>query len=55
MVAMMLWGPFRERIQPVWQQRLRGFGVNEREKGDIIEFFGQRTEAGHNQVVETFY
>ncbi|KAB8226789.1 uncharacterized protein BDW43DRAFT_317551 [Aspergillus alliaceus] len=53
MVAMMLYGPWAERVQPLWQQRLASHGAD----SQVIRFFGQATEGvqgQHNQLFTSF-
>ena len=50
MVAMMLFGPWRGQIEPVWQRRLQGMGVDGQDEAQVVQFLGQAhpNQEGHS-------
>ncbi|KAI9034797.1 DEAD/DEAH box helicase [Aspergillus affinis] len=57
MTAMMLFGPWYDQIQPLWQRRLRQHEIDSEDIGQVVRFFGQATDGArgqHSQLFHTF-
>lgn len=56
MVAMMLFGPWQGQIEPVWQRRLQGMGVDGQDEAQVVQFLGQAhpDQEGHSQLFTSF-
>ena len=58
MVAVMLYGPRRARIQHAWAEWLRGFGVASTDESWMVQFLGDQAEGQvytkHTNLVQTF-
>ncbi|KAH2530950.1 hypothetical protein KXW97_000753 [Aspergillus fumigatus] len=56
MVAMMLFGPWQGQIEPIWQRRLQGMGVDGQDEAQVVQFLGQAhpNHEGHSQLFTSF-
>ncbi|KAF7142174.1 hypothetical protein CNMCM5793_008815 [Aspergillus hiratsukae] len=56
MVAMMLFGPWRSQIEPIWQRRLQAMGVDAQDQAQVVQFLGQAhpEQERHNQLFVSF-
>jgi uncharacterized C2H2 Zn-finger protein len=50
MVAMMLYGPYQEWIQPAWKRWLAGFGIAASNDRQVVQFLGQAVEGGQSSI-----
>jgi hypothetical protein len=57
MTAAMVYGPWAERVQPLWARRLEAFGVDWQDIDQVGAFLGQATvgvQGQHNQLFTSF-
>jgi hypothetical protein len=57
MVAMMLFRPWQSQVEPIWQHRLQGMGINASDETQVIQFLGRGhpQQDGYSQLFVSFY
>ena len=54
MVAMMVYGPWREQVLPMWTARLQQPGINIADRTAVVQYLGQAGQPGHNQLFDEY-